>query len=198
MKLIINFEGIHGSGKTTQIGLLESSLLKEGREAIKITAQDKPFSEYAIKFLRENGPQSPEVLFYLSIANNFGTQRRLGEENGIFLLDRYIYTDIASTYLAGKDFNWIYGCLKPFIFPDKVILLDVDPEKALERKDRSTNDLERGCFQSGFETDGFVKYQQRLRDSYLKIASIDNRIVVIDGERPIKEVHNEVRTLLGI
>ena len=76
-------------------------------------------------------------------------------------------------------------------------MLDIDPEKAFERKNRNASDLEKGCFQRGFENDGFIIYQQRLRHSYLQIASVDNRFFIVDGERSINGVHNEIRAHLS-
>lgn len=192
MSLIIDFEGLHGAGKTTQVNMLESRLKGQNRNVYRIQSNDKPFSRFAMDYLKDNGPQSPETLYYLSMANNFTFQKELKKKDRICLLDRYIYTDIASTLIAKKSLEWMYNCAKPFIFPDLAIFLDVSPKTALERKQEEISKLERGGFQEGFDDNDFLSYQERLQNAYQEIASRDKRLVIIDGEGEREKVHHDI------
>lgn len=197
MNKIFSFEGLHGAGKTTQINMLKNSLSVRGHSVELRNQGDKRLSEYIMRFLEECGPHDPETWFYLAMAHDFEIQEKLKANKGVFLLDRYLYTSIASTNLLLPDMEWIYNCLKPFVFPDNVFLLDVTPEEALRRKNGDVTNLERGRLHKGLEGN-FLDYQKRLRDSYLEVASKDKRVIVFDGSRPPERINDEILEILGV
>jgi thymidylate kinase len=198
MAKIVNLEGIHGAGKTTQARLLEKELNLRGISTEYICSSDKPLSEKGMEFLGEYGPQKPETLFYLSLANNFSIQDRLNNSpRRIILLDRYIYTDFASTLVGGVDYEWINHCLKPFRNPDFSFLIDISPDEALRRKEGVSSNLEKGTYQqSNGATEGFVDYQSKLREAYLIISSKDPILIKINGQGSPLEVHRRIMSHL--
>jgi len=197
MSFLINFEGIHGCGKTTQARLLERDLTSRGLETEYISSADKPLSRYAMDFLKKTGPQDSETLFFLALANNFSLMDRFQHPTKLFILDRYLYTDMASTHSAGKDLSWIIQCISPFRYPDVAFFLDLPAEEALKRKNLDSNHLENGAYQRGAEIEGFIQYQTRLRQAYKEIAERDARLIVLDGTKHSIEIHKEVMEIFN-
>jgi|SRR3989344_2585802 len=194
--MIINFEGIHGCGKTTQSKKLLENLQDRGLSVKYIGSSDKPLSKYGMDFLRKEGKQDPETLFYLSLANNYSIQRLLREHHKqFFILDRYIHTDISSTLAGGVNLDWIRMVTSPFVMPDLVFLLDLDPSVALERRFGKSNAIEEGKYQVG-SSDGFIDYQRKIREAYLIMAKSDPRMQILDGSSPIKDLGNQVMVSL--
>ena len=84
----------------------------------------------------------------------------------VVLCDRYFASTVAyqSAKLDGDstDRDWLLEISKPFIgVPDAVILLDMDPERSLDRVSS------RGEAESKFENLGFL---QQVRREYLRLA----------------------------
>jgi dTMP kinase len=191
MGAIIALEGIHGAGKTTQAKLLREEFSLRGVQVEYFSSSDKPFSKKLLKIIEEFGPQNPETLFFLSLANNCALRARLREDH-VSILDRYVHTDIASTYAAGKDLNWIKNVIPGAMYPSLTILIDLDPEEALKRKGGNSTSIERGELQKGNSINDFIDYQNSLRRAYLEISHNDDNFQILDGRKPREEIHNEI------
>lgn len=146
-----------------------------------------------MNFLKDCGTQTPETLFFLSLANNAAIQDRIKNYSGdIIILDRYIYTDIASTLAAKKDRNWIYDCLTPFILPDIAFLIDITSEEALQRKNGISSKLEKGYYQNTKTDNNFLEYQNMIKNAYSQICSYDKNLIKIDGSMNIQNIHSQI------
>jgi dTMP kinase len=109
----------------------------------------------------------------------------------IVLCDRYIDSSIAyqgvARGLGEPDVLTLNVWATQGLFPDLVILLDLDPERGLAR--------------SGEEPDRFERedlaFHVRVADAYLKIADEHpERFVVVDAGGTPEEVHAEIRKSL--
>ncbi|NSW95727.1 MAG: thymidylate kinase, partial [Bacteroidales bacterium] len=104
MKLIV-IEGIDGSGKSTQIGLLHSHFAREGYDCryLHFPRTDAPyFGELIARFLRGEFGSLKDLDPYLVAMLYAGDRKDASEiiqgwlrENKIVLLDRYTYSNIA-------------------------------------------------------------------------------------------------------
>ena len=197
MGKIISFEGIHGAGKTTQAKLMEASFKRKGYSIKYISSGDKPLSRYGMQFIEEHGKQDPKTLFYLSMANNNSLQGILKGPSDIFILDRYIHTDMASTLLAGGDINWIKTCISPLLRPDHTFFLDTPVEDAHRRKNWDTSKLENGGLQSGWSGVGFIDYQSKLREAYIELRESGEAMEWIMGGESVEKVHQDIIRRLG-
>lgn len=193
MGKIISFEGIHGCGKSTQARMLYSYLLDNNFDVRHFSSQDKSLSKYIMKFLEKEGPQSTEILFYLALANDLTLNKEFEENpNSIFILDRYIYTNIVSTYAAGKNIDWIMETAKILKSPDITYLLDLSSKEAYKRKNQITNEIERGEFQLKSSMQGFFKYQNKMRKAYLEIAKKDSKVIILNGMKSKNDCHQKI------
>jgi dTMP kinase len=89
---------------------------------------------------------------------------------------------------AGEYMRWLLEMSRPVIIrPDITLLLDVDPKISLGRL-KSRTKMEK------FET---LKNLRQVRKNYLELASLDDRIKIIDASKSIAEVKAEIFEVLG-
>ena len=69
--------------------------------------------------------------------------------------------------------------------PDLTILVDMDPAVGLQRA------LGRNAGEERFEGFG-VDMQARMRQGFLQLAQQHDRLIVVDGNRPLDEVHADI------
>ena len=199
----IVFEGIDGSGKTTQAKLLCNSLSTAGYVA-KTTKE--PHNPLVKQYLRDlNGREEPEAEERLFRCDRLAHLEEVIvpslRENQSVVCDRYFYSSVGyrggkfSTYsphgiwhLSHLKEDWVFGYCKglekergQLLEPDIVFLLVIDPEKAMQRI-YSRPDL--------FTPYENQEYLEKVHEVYSQIK--DPRIVRVNGNRPEKEVAEEI------
>jgi dTMP kinase len=186
----ITFEGIEGSGKSTQVQLASGWLTSRnlphlvtrepgdhsiGNDIRRIllsetTASLHPFAE-ALLYLADRFQHINEVI------------RPQVEAGRIVLCDRYHDSTIAyQGYGRGLSLKWIeniWAGSTQALVPDVTILLDLDPEAGLKR---SLEKLRaRGLDESRFEQES-LEFHTRVREGFLEIAKQDpKRFRIVDA-----------------
>ncbi len=96
---------------------------------------------------------------------------------------RYILSTLAYGSIDIKDTQWLINLNKKFIWPDITFLLKVSPKICIQRikKERFHKEL--------FEEEDKLK---KVYKNYLKFAKKFKNIYIIDGEKSIKEVGEEI------
>ncbi len=192
--MLISFEGIDGSGKTTQARKLYEFLRSKGK---KVSLYREPGGTKAGERVREIllkedlTPRSELLLFEASRAELVEKKIKNNLKDGfIVILDRYTLSTLAyQGYGKGIDLKVIEK-LNNFatggIEPDLIFLLDVSVDVALKRKKEKNR----------FENRAFL---ERVRKGFLELSKKRKNVFVINGERSEEEVFKDIlKALSGI
>jgi len=137
--VLIVFEGIDGSGKTTQARTLVRRLKQEGHEAVffREPTRGRWGREIRRHAVRADSltPEQELELFVKDRRENVVENLIPALEGGrVVVLDRYYYSTIAYQGAKGLDRERIRGLNEAFaVPPDLVIILDVPAEAGLVR-----------------------------------------------------------------
>lgn len=208
--MIVSFSGIDSSGKTTQIILLEEycklnnisvrrlwgkargtpgvMLLKQ------LLRQDKRMDfEQKMKYRKavfQNGRKQKLLLIasLLDLIWYFGLYYRIQSlKCDCLILDRYVwdtYIEVTTEFKGITLGKWWLWKLVLFFAPkpQNSFLFTIPPEISIER-DKNKNDL---------TVDSLLMKQQKIAH-YLALKDEGKWSIVIDGLRPIEEIHSEVK-----
>jgi dTMP kinase len=182
---IIVFEGIDKAGKTTQAKLLEKKL---GSKCVRIDFPDysTPVGKEIKQFLDGKRDYPDEVKMILLSANRW--EKKIQIENivgkgTIVIMNRYYQSNLVYGISKGLKLDWLLSLDEGMPKADLVIVIDINP-KTLVR--RSKNEVDT------FEKD--LTLIRRVKKNY-RILARKFKWRVIEGERSIDEVHDQV---LGI
>lgn len=198
----ITFEGIEGSGKTTQINLLAEHLQKKGCDVlISREPGGTPLGEKIRQLLLDPQYDSmdyrTEILLYAADrAQHVKDKIKPALEQGkIVISDRFVDSNLAYQAAGrGLDYEMVYQINDWVIdstWPDLTLLLDIDISEGLKRAralslDEAGDRLER-------EVDDF---HQRVRDAYLKMAEAE-RFALVDAGGTIEEVQKDIKNIIA-
>jgi dTMP kinase len=182
---LIAFEGLDQSGKQTQAELLRDRLKEGGRKARLVSFPDYATSigeeiARALQGEREYGPDAMQLLY---VANRYERKPDLLRwlEGGLVLVcDRYTASSVAYGEASGLDATWLADMQKYLPPAAMTILLDINPETAVQRKSVNRDRYERD-----------LALQIRVRDSYRRQAAEEGWLV-LDGERPKSAIATDV------
>lgn len=188
-KLIV-YEGIDGTGKTTQIKLLTEKLLADNLEVV--CTREPTDGQYGKKIRelyhsRENVSKEEELQLFMDdrrehVEKVIAPALAAGK---IVITDRYYYSTAAYQGAAGMDPERIIADNEEFApTPDIVFLLDIPVAVGIDRIENG-----RGENLNSFEQEEVLR----------KVAHIFNNldkdyIVRIDGTASIEEVHAAIMT----
>jgi len=134
----IVFEGLDGSGKSTQAELLLSYLKKKGKKAHLTSEPTRYLIGGLIKsFVTHDWKSTPECLQLLFAADRAHHLNKeiipLLKKGVIVISDRYFLSSLAFGALEVKDGDWLFDINKKFILPDLTIILKVKPKTCVQR-----------------------------------------------------------------
>ena len=191
----IVFEGLDGSGQSTQAQLLKDYLEENKKVPVVLTKEptdEPPIGSLIRQILKKKISVSPAAFQLLFCADRSEHLEKIIkpalEENKYVISDRYFYSTIAYGSL-GLDTNWLIEVNKPFLSPDVIFLLKVRPQVCMERIDKNRDKRE------FFEENEKL---QKVWQTYEILSQKFSNIKIIDGEKSIKEVFEEVKLKIGI
>lgn len=201
--IFITLEGGEGCGKSTQIKMLDAYLKEKGiPHHITREPGGSPAAEEIRKIIL-----SGEVDKWDSVSETllFSAARRshLTEvvwpnlEKGVWVIsDRYADSTMAyqgygrnDHLLTRADIETLYRITAGDFKPDLTFILDIEPQKGLERAQKRA-DLDRMEGQK-------LAFHENLRQAFLDIASREPiRCVVINADQPPEQVHRDIIAVL--
>lgn len=194
--MFVTFEGLDGSGKTTQVELLRAHLEELGREVVGTREPGGTDLGEKVRDLLLGGttisPWAEAALFAAARAELVAEVVGPALERGADVVcDRYLDSSLAYQGIArglGVDrvlalnIDAIRG-----ILPDVTFLLLVDPEEGARRTGLASDRIER----EGAE------FLLAVDKAYRELGAIFGaRIITLDGSRPPEEIAKEVRDSL--
>lgn len=194
--IFISFEGIEGSGKTTQAKLLAERLSETGYEVVLTqepggTIIGDKIREILLQSEHKEMSYIAELLLYNAARAQHLTERILPAINNgnIVITDRFTDSTVAyQGYGRGIDISLIVSIdtiAANSIKPDLTILFDLDAEVGI-RRNKDINKVDR------FELED-VEFHRKVRNGYLKIAEMNTaRVKIVDASMPIEQVREKV------
>jgi dTMP kinase len=195
----ITFEGIEGSGKSTQAALLKAFLEEQGLDVL-VTREPggSPIGEQIRRILLDPGnhgmvPLAELLLYEASRCQHVEAVIRPALERGrTVICDRFFDASTAyQGYARGlgikmvSDLNLVAtGGRKP----DLTIVLDLPVDTGLQRLGRSLDRIEREA----------VEFHERVRQGYLQIAEDEpGRVKVVNAAGSVDDTFSDVMNLVG-
>ncbi|HEX5247079.1 MAG TPA: dTMP kinase [Gaiellaceae bacterium] len=193
--MFVTFEGVDGSGKSTQAELLRNALAVEGREVVLTREPGGTELGERVRELVLNGPEmtpwAEAALFAAARAELVATVMRPALERGADVVsDRYIDSSLAYQGIArGVGIEHVLELnlhVVQGLMPDLTVLLLLDPVEA-GRRAGETDRLERAG----------ADFRARVDAAYRELAErFPERIVALDGGRPAAELSEVIRERL--
>ncbi|ATG46178.1 dTMP kinase [Celeribacter ethanolicus] len=197
--MFISFEGIDGSGKSTQARLLAETLRRDGVDVIHTREPGgSPGAEEIRSLVLEGDPDrwsaETEILLFTAARRDHleKTIRPALAAGKVVICDRFADSTRVFQGVTRGDLQDKVNRLHDEMIgvePDLTLLFDMDPQIGLSRaKGRQTSE-------ERFEDFG-LEFQEKCRAAFLALADQYARFTVIDAARDIGPVAAEVATLV--
>lgn len=187
---LITFEGIEGSGKSTQLNEVYKFLKKRKIKCIKTrepggTRLAEKIRKLIIKDLKNNEDNLTELLLlFAARSNHFLKIKKFIKKGYLVLCDRYIDSTYAyQHYEQGQDIkliNFLQNLISKKSFPKITFFIDI-PVKISKLRVKGRGRLDR------FDQYGEKKLN-KLRKSFINLTKKHNRIIKIDGTKNKKDI----------
>lgn len=186
--LFVTFEGIDGSGKSTQVTSLRSSLEDKGIQVIVIrepggTRIGEKIRSILLDKANTGMSSRTELMLYEAARSQIVDEVILPslKEGKVVICDRFFDSTIAyQGYARGVDLESI-NLLNQFaaggLQPDLTFLLDLPVKAALDRMHIRVGEKDR------LELEGY-EFMENVRSGYLAWAGKNKRIVTLDAMSP--------------
>ena len=194
--MLITFEGVEGSGKSTQMRRLARWLRRQGHPIESTREPDGTALGVGVRRLFEHGPRALTETFLFLAARHEHVARRIRPwlaRGRVVLCDRYADATVAyQGYGRGLDPEMIRELnvrVTGGVWPDLTLLLDLDPAVGLRRIGRRRRDH--------FERQALA-FHRRVRRGYLEIQRAEpKRVRLVDAARSQAAVAADVRAIVG-
>ena len=189
----IVLEGIDASGKSTQCRMLSDKLNRKNIPFVSLREPgDTKIAELIRGWLSQKSDVHPTTeLFLLEAARSSLIHQKIIpalEADKLVILDRFIYSTLAyQGYARGIDKSFINEVNKFAtlgLSPQKVFLMDIEPNKSVERLLTKKKDR--------WESEDAL-FHEKVRNGYLDLAQNDPSIwEVVDASLPVKQIHDQI------
>jgi dTMP kinase len=217
----ITFEGLDGTGKSTQLGKLAAALRASGHKVVETrepggTAIGEKIRRVLLDSATETlSPLAEMALMFASRAQHIAQVIQPALDRGqIVLCDRF--TDSTEAYqgsgrrLGNGAVRDLHRILCGDLQPDLTILLESDPATSVGRarlrnqrasQKSANNDLGKRVVKPSHDENRFEQetrtFFARVRDGYMAIAAREpHRVVAVDANGPPAQTHRRIMEVL--
>ena len=199
----ITFEGIDGSGKSTQLRMLANFLKQKGCAVLLTrepggTSVGNRLRAALLDAQEEVDPLTELLVFAADRAQHVRRVLRPAVEAGqVVFSDRY--ADATAAYQgAGRGFSpelisEIIELATEGLKPDLTLLFDLSVDDSTARTRRRTNGKQQGDRLDSED----AEFHNRVRDAYLRLARAEpERIKIIETNQPLELTHQRVKEIV--
>lgn len=201
LKNFIVFEGLDGTGTTSQLRLLQEAFARNGKQG-RVSFSCEPTDGHIGKLIRAalSGAVNfdPKTVAYLFGADRcehiYGAEGVLIKlKAGITVFsDRYLFSSLAYQGLtAGTELAQRVN--ESFPLPEYVFFFDLPAKTAIERIER--RNAPREIYEKEAFQTGVAEAYTRIFEYYRDTAS-DMRIIRIDASDPIQKIHERIWSIV--
>jgi dTMP kinase len=202
---LIVVEGIDGSGKTTQLGLLAKWLASAGRPVVVTEWNSSTLVKAATKAGKKKNLLTPTT-FSLLHATDFADRLLYKiipplKAGMIVLADRYTYTAFARDVARGVDRQWVRDLYGFAVRPDLALYFRVPIETSLDRLLARRVKLK--FYEAGMDmgwsrdvNESFRLFQGKVLDEYDRLVE-EFGLQVVDATGGIADQQRRVRKLVA-
>jgi len=195
----ICFEGVEGSGKSTQAKLLYKFIKKNITKNVILTREPGGtlFSEKLRNLILDKKTNITPLteFFLLMAARNEHIINKINfylKKNFIIICDRFFYSTLAyQHYLEGMDKKFIFSIQKKIfnkVHPDITFLIDLNKKESKVRINKRAKKTNRFDKLSSY-------HFNKIRKGFIKISKMyKNKIALINGSKSLNEIQNEINT----
>ena len=203
----ITFEGIDGSGKSTQLKLLNSFLRTHGCDAVVTrepggTTLGLRLREALLDAHEEVDPLTELLVFAADRAQHVRRKLLPALESGaVVISDRYADATVAYQG-AGRGFppeliSQIVQLATGGLKPDLTLLFDVSIDESVSRTTRRSTGKNAGRAGRDRLDIEAAEFHERVRDAYLSIAAAEpQRVKLIDTSGAVERTHEHVKQII--
>jgi dTMP kinase len=198
---LLVFEGLDGSGKSTQAALLGKWLQARGYRVFFTEWNSSELVSSTIRRGKKKGLLTPTT-FSLLHATDFADrfERRILpplRAGYLVVCDRYSYTAFVRDAARGCDPDWVRTIYSFAPRPDRVFYFRVPVQVTLKRKIASRQKI--NYYEAGMDLglsedlhESYERFQTRLKQEYERLAETD-RFTVVDSTRAVEAIQSELR-----
>lgn len=198
---LLVFEGLDGSGKSTQARLLVKWLQAKGYRVFFTEWNSSELVSDAIRRGKKRGLLTPttfSLLHATDFADRFDRHILPPLRAGyIVVADRYVYTAFVRDAARGCDPEWVRSMYSFAPVPDRTFYFQVPVATSLRRKVASRQKI--SYYEAGMDLGlsddvhaSYERFQSRLKREYDHLAGTDG-FIVVDADRPVETVLAQIR-----
>ena len=201
---LIIVEGIDGSGKSTQLQLLQRWLVSQGHTVFFTEWNSSKLVKETTKLGKKNRTLTP-LTFSLIHATDFADRLFYHiipplKAGMIVLADRYVYTAFARDVARGCDAGWVRKVYDFAIRPDIAFYFKVPVDVSIGRILSGRAKIK--YYEAGMDlnmsqdpVESFTKFQSRILEEYDRVVE-EFKLTVVDAAAEIDEQQEFVRDVV--
>ncbi len=194
--MFVAFEGIDGSGKSTQARMLYEHMSRKEKVVVTQEPTDGEVGQLLRRCLKGEVRVSDRTIQLLFVADRSEHVKGilLETSKGISVIsDRYVLSTIAYGMAAGLDKKWLIELNKEFPVPDHTVIINVDAKEAMGR-------IEERMSEKGREKAGKVRaelfekmeFLEKVGKAYTDIVDLYPNTHMINSEDGVEETFDRV------